>query len=166
LISKSKEDKVWNIGHEPKSSALSLLADGSAQIISHRNYSGYFNQNNEYEYGNNSVVDVEVDCEKKTIYFFINKKQCPYYISDISSSFPLFFGFNSAYSPIFEVLSLFKILPSSSYVNPFIQCIPVKWVLIYFLIFILTDYLLNFIFVFFIFYLYLDKKYVGLVNKR
>jgi hypothetical protein len=134
LISKSKENKVYNIGFEIQSTTLFLHYDYSARIYSANNYSEEFNENNEFEYENNSIVDVEVDCEKKTIYFFINKKQCPYYVSDISSSsFPLLFGFRSCNSPIVEIISLFKILPSSLYTNSSFKCKPVKWVLfIYF----------------------------------
>jgi hypothetical protein len=135
LISKSKKKKVWNIGWELLTSTLYLDGDCSAQIGSGGNYSDFFNGNNEFELINNSTIDIEVNCEKKTIYYFINKKQCPYYISDISSSsFPLLFGFSAYRSPIIEIISLFKILPSFSYVNPPVECKPLKWVLfVYFI---------------------------------
>jgi hypothetical protein len=129
LISKSKLNKIWWIGNESQSSSLILCDNCSAQIGSGRYWSKFFNENNEYELGNNSDVDIEVDCEKRTTYFFINKKQCPYYISDIYiSSIPLLFGFSSYFFPVVEVISLFKILPSSSYVNCSVQSEPVKWV--------------------------------------
>jgi hypothetical protein len=136
LISKSKENRVWNINWESQSSALVLHDYCLARISSSGNWSELFNKTNEFEYKDNSIVDIEVDCEKKTIYFFINKKQCPYYISDVSSfSFPLLFGFRSSRHPIIEVRSLFKILPSSSYVDPSIDCKSLKWVLNFILIF-------------------------------
>jgi hypothetical protein len=135
LISKSKENKVWDIGFESQSSALFLDGDFSALLRSGKNFSDYFNRNDEFKYNYNSIVDVEVDCEKKTIYFFIYKKQCPYYVSDIcSSSFPVLFGFSSYSSPIIEVFSLSKILPSSSYIKSSLKCEEVKWVLILFFI--------------------------------
>jgi hypothetical protein len=86
--------------------------DCSAQICSGGHDSKLFNKNNEFEYEDTSVVDIEIYCEKKTIHFFINKKQCPYYISSISSSsFPLLFAFSSRYcSTIIQIISLFKIL--------------------------------------------------------
>jgi hypothetical protein len=130
LISKSKENKVWNISYESQSSALILWKVYSIYFCSGGNFSEYFNKNNEYELEDNSIVDLEVDCEKKTTYFFINRKQCPYYISDISSSsFPLLFGFSSYCSPIIEIISLSKIIPSSSYINLSVKCKPIKWVL-------------------------------------
>jgi hypothetical protein len=123
LVSKSKEIKVFNIGGESQSSSLFLNSDYQACIGSGGNWSKEFNKNNEFEYGDNSIVNIEVNCEEKTIYFFISKSQCPYYISNIcSSSFPLLFCFSSPYSPIIEVNSLFKILPSSSYINPSVKC--------------------------------------------
>jgi hypothetical protein len=132
LISKLKENKVWNIGSELQTSTLVLLYGCLTNICSGGNSSEWFNKNNEFKYGNNSVVDIEADCEKKTIHYFINKNQCPYYISYISSSsFPLLFGFSSKYSPIVEVISLFKIFSSSSYINSSFECKPIKWVLFF-----------------------------------
>jgi hypothetical protein len=81
--------------------------------------------NNEYNFGDNSVVEVEVDMEKKVIFYFINKKQYPYYICDVSSS-PLLFGISSYYSNcILEVLSIKKIVKSSS--DPSVSCEAMKW---------------------------------------
>jgi hypothetical protein len=53
-------------------------------------------------------IEVEVDVNNKSIYSFINRKQCPYYISDIpSSSFPLLFAIREFHtSSIVEVSSL------------------------------------------------------------
>jgi hypothetical protein len=64
--------------------------------------------------------------EKKVIFYFINKKQCPYYISDISS-FPLLFGISAIQSnAILEVLSVKKIVKSSS--DPSVPCKAMKWI--------------------------------------
>jgi hypothetical protein len=149
LICKSKENRVHDIGNESQSSALIMYRDYTADIGSGKNWSEMFNKNNEFEYRKNSVIDVEVDCENKTIYFFINKKQCPYYISDISS-FPLLFGFTSFRSPIIEVVLLFKMHRSSSFVNSSVLCKPVKCVSIYLLYlcinYFFVDFLLLFIF--------------------
>jgi hypothetical protein len=129
LISKSKENRIWDVGFKQQSSALILCFDNHTYIRSGESKSEKFNENNELELGDNSFVNVEVDCEKKTIYFFINKIQYPYYVSEIcSSSFPLLFGFSSWSSPIIKVISLFKILPSSSYINHSVECKPIKWV--------------------------------------
>jgi hypothetical protein len=96
-----------------------------AVIRSGGNWSGNFNLNNEYNVGDNTVVEVEADVEKKVIFYFINKKQCPYYISDISSS-PLLFGISAGYSnSILEVLSIKKIVKSSS--DPSVRCEDMKW---------------------------------------
>jgi hypothetical protein len=87
-------------------SALILILDSSAlricnvddiQIGSGWEWSSKFNTNNEYKFGDNSIVDVEVNMNKKTIHYFINNNLCPYYHSDISSS-PLLFGINAIYS--------------------------------------------------------------------
>jgi hypothetical protein len=89
------------------------------------NWSENFNENKEYNVGDNTEVEVEVNMEKKVIFYFINKKQCPYYISDISSS-PLLFGI-SAYNSncILEVLSIKKIVKSSS--DSSVPCEVIKW---------------------------------------
>jgi hypothetical protein len=135
VISKSKENIVWRIGFESESSSLDLYFDNNVQIWSSNKDSEYFNKNNEFELEDNSTVDVEVDCEKKAIYYFINKKQCPAYVSDISSSsFPLLFGFASDESPIIEVLSVQKLNKLYSLVNSSVACEPMKWVFMYLLI--------------------------------
>jgi hypothetical protein len=94
-------------------------------IISGYKWSENFNKNNEYNVGDNTVVEIEVDMEMKVIFYFINKKQCPYYISDVSSS-PLLFGISTVYSnSILEVLSIKKIVKSSS--DPSVRCESMKW---------------------------------------
>jgi hypothetical protein len=101
--------------------------DGSnyAEIFSGGNWSDNFNWNNKYNVGDNTVVEVEVDMEKKVIFYFINKKQCPYYVCDVSSS-PLLFGINAYYSnSILEILSIKKIVKSSS--DPSVPCEAIKW---------------------------------------
>jgi hypothetical protein len=104
---------------------LDLYGSDCAKIGSGNYWSGNFNENNEYNIGDNTVVEVEADMKKKVIFYFINKKRCPYYISDVSSS-PLLFaisGFNS--KAILEILSIKKIVKSSS--NPFVPCKAMKW---------------------------------------
>jgi hypothetical protein len=63
--------------------------------------------------------------EKKVIFYFINKMQCPYYISDISSSL-LLFGISAFQSnSILGILSVRKMVKSSS--DPFLKCEAIKW---------------------------------------
>jgi hypothetical protein len=132
VMSKSKEKNIWNIGNETESSAL-LLYFFSVAICSAKNLSKLFNENDEFKLADNSIFDMKVDCEKKTIYYFINKKQCPYYISDISSfSFPLVFGFSSCALPIIEVISIYKSNKSDSCFNSSLKCEAIKWVSIFF----------------------------------
>jgi hypothetical protein len=102
-----------------------LYGSNYAAIISGGKWTEYFNRNNEYNVGDNTVVEVEVDMEQKVIFYFINNKQCPYYISDVSC-FPLLFGI-SAYNSncILEVLSIKKIVKSSS--DPSVSCKAMKW---------------------------------------
>jgi hypothetical protein len=96
-----------------------------ADIVSGENGSDNFNKNNKYNVGDNTVVEIEVDMEKKVIFYFINKKECPYYISDVSSS-PLLFGISAFQSnSILEVLSIKKIVKSSS--DPSVPCEAMKW---------------------------------------
>jgi hypothetical protein len=128
-----KEHLVWKIGAQPlffhfdlDSSSLGFNGSKYVQIGS-GNYSWTpnFNSNNEFNVGNNSVVEIEVDMEKKVIYYFINNKQCPYYISDVSSS-PLLFGISALNSnAILEVLSVKKMRKSS--VDPSVPCKAMKW---------------------------------------
>jgi hypothetical protein len=107
------------------SSCFHLFGSNTAQILSGGNWSSYFNRNNEYNVGGNTIVEVVADMKKKVIFYFINKKQCPYYICDVSSS-PLLFGINAFYSNcILEVLSIKKIVKSSS--DPSVSCEAVKW---------------------------------------
>jgi hypothetical protein len=63
--------------------------------------------------------------EKKVIFYFINNKQCPFYISDVSS-FPLLFGISADCSnSILQVLSIKKIVKSSSDCS--VKCKAMKW---------------------------------------
>jgi hypothetical protein len=102
-----------------------LYGSKDAEIRSGKNGSKNFNRNNECNVGDNTVVEMEVDMEKKVIFYFINKKQCPYYISDVSSS-PLLFGINASKSNcILEILSIKKMVKSSS--DPSVPCEAVKW---------------------------------------
>jgi hypothetical protein len=102
-----------------------LNGSNYAQIFSGGNWSENFNWNKEYNVGDNTVVEVEVDMKKKVIFYFINKKQCPYYICDVSC-FPLLFGIRALGSNcILEILSIKKIVKSSS--DPSIPCETIKW---------------------------------------
>jgi hypothetical protein len=102
-----------------------LYGSNDVEIRSSVKWSGNFNENNEYNVKNNTVVEVEVDMEKKVIFYFINKKQCHYYICDVSSS-PLLFGISAYWSNcILEVLSIKKIVKSSS--DPSFPCEVIKW---------------------------------------
>jgi hypothetical protein len=102
-----------------------LCGSDYAQIISGGKWTENFNKNNEYNVGDNAVVEVEVDMKKKVIFYFINGKQCPYYICDVSC-FPLLFGINAINSnSILEILSIKKIVKSSS--DPSVRCETMKW---------------------------------------
>jgi hypothetical protein len=103
-----------------------LYGSNYAKICSgNYNWSKNFNENKEYNVGDNTVVEVEADMERKEIFYFINKKQCPYYICDVSSSL-LLFGISAYFSNcILEVLSIKKIVKSSS--DPSVPCETMKW---------------------------------------
>jgi hypothetical protein len=102
-----------------------LYGSNYAKIGSGGKWSEIFNENNEYNVGDNTVVEIEADIEKKVIFYFINKKQCPYYISGVSSS-PLLFGISALESnSILEILSIKKIVKSSS--DPSVRCEAMKW---------------------------------------
>jgi hypothetical protein len=102
-----------------------LYGSDYTRICSGGYWSENFNENNEYNVGDNTVVEVQVDMEKKVIFYFINKKQCHYYICDVSS-FPLLFGISVIYSnSILEVLSVKKIVKSSA--DPSVRCEAMKW---------------------------------------
>jgi hypothetical protein len=103
-----------------------LFLSDYAVIRSGGKWSKNFNKNKEYDVGDNTEVEVEVDMKMKVIFYFINKKQCPYYISDVSCS-PLLFGISAFQSnAILEVLSVKKIVKSSS--DPSVFCEAIKWV--------------------------------------
>jgi hypothetical protein len=102
-----------------------LYGSDWAKIGSGGNWSGNFNENNEYNVGDNTIIEAEVDIEKKVIFYFINKKQCPYYISDVFSS-PFLFGITAGGSDaILEVLSIKKMVKSSS--DSSVPCEAIKW---------------------------------------
>jgi hypothetical protein len=104
---------------------LHLRGSGYAKIGSGGKWSENFNKNNEYNVGDNTVVEVEVDMEKKVIFYFINKKQCPYFFSDVSSS-PLLFGISAwASNAILEILSVKKMVKSSADLS--LPCDAIKW---------------------------------------
>jgi hypothetical protein len=104
---------------------LYLWGFSYAYIISGGNFSNNFNKNNEYNVGDNTEIEVEADIKKKVIFYFINNKKCPYYICDVSSS-PLLFSISAQYSnSILEILSIKKIVKSSS--DPSVPCEAMKW---------------------------------------
>jgi hypothetical protein len=112
------------------SSALRLWNVDDIKIGSGWEWSSEFNRNNEYKLGDNSIVDVEVDMNKKTIHYFINNNLCPYYHSDISSS-PFLFGISGVNSKgIIEIICVKKTKTSS--VNPSSKCEGMKWIKVLF----------------------------------
>jgi hypothetical protein len=139
-ILKSKENRVWNIGFEKGfflfvflsflilflgSSALRVYKIDDIDIGSCGELSSSFNTNNEYKFGDNSIVDVEVNTNKNTIHYFINNNLCPYYHFDISSS-PLLFGISGYDSNgIIEIICVKKTRKSS--VDSSAQCKGMKW---------------------------------------
>jgi hypothetical protein len=112
------------------SSALRIYKLDDMQIGYGNLWSPVFNTNNEYKFGDNSIVDVEVDMNKKIIHYFINNNLCPYYHSDISS-FPLLFGISGIRSKgIIEIICVKKTRKSS--VNPSTKCEAMKWIKVLF----------------------------------
>jgi hypothetical protein len=94
-------------------------------ISGSNNWSKNFNENNEYKVGDNTVIEIEVDMKKKMIFYFINNKQCGYYVSDVSSSL-LLFGISGIWSKaVLEVLSVKKMMKSSA--DPSIPYKVMKW---------------------------------------
>jgi hypothetical protein len=96
-----------------------------AVIDVNNTYSNNFNENNEYGIWINASVDVEVDMDKRTMYYFINNEQCPFYVNNVFSS-PLLFGistFNS--NSIIEVACVKKLKNSS--IDPSVNCRSMKW---------------------------------------
>jgi hypothetical protein len=71
------------------------------------------------------MIDVEVDMNNKTIYFFLSSKQFHSYVNNIPSSC-LLFGISANYSTsIVEVISVRKLKKSSA--DPSVICEPQKW---------------------------------------
>jgi hypothetical protein len=57
----------------------------------------------------NSVVELELNMNEKTLYFFLNNKQIPYFICNVSSS-PLSFGISGCWTNSnIEIISLLKL---------------------------------------------------------
>jgi hypothetical protein len=97
------------------------------QIYSESNISPEFNENNKHIIANNSFVEVEVNINKKAVFFFMNHKQYLYYVFPIPSSvFPLLFGISGHNtSSVVEVISVQKLLRSSFYVSA--ECEKISW---------------------------------------
>jgi hypothetical protein len=104
---------------------LYLRGSNWAVIGSGGDWSNNFNKNNDYQVKVNAEVEIEVDVKKKVIYYFINSKYCPYYISDVFS-FPLLFGISGGLSnAILEVVSVKKMVKSS--VDSSVPCKAINW---------------------------------------
>jgi hypothetical protein len=103
-----------------ESSALQICSVNNFQICSWDICSPNFNNNNELKMGDGSVVEVDVDMEKKEIHYTVNSILCPYYHHNVSSS-PLLFGFRASNSSsIIEVISVQKLIRSS--IDPSAKC--------------------------------------------
>jgi hypothetical protein len=105
-----------------------------AIICKKYNHSCKFNQNNEYDVCDNTIIDVEVNTEIKSIFFIINRRVCPFYISNIySCSFPLVFGISGLFtSSVVEVLYVYQLFRSSISINRFFF-----WFVLFFFFFFL-----------------------------
>jgi hypothetical protein len=63
----------------------------------------------QFPFFENSVVELELNINEKTLYFFLNNKQIPYFIYNISSS-PLSFGITGRWTnSSIEIISLLKL---------------------------------------------------------
>jgi hypothetical protein len=63
----------------------------------------------QFPFVKNSVVELELNMNEKTLYFFLNNKQIPYFIYNISSS-PLSFGISGLNTnSSIEIISLLKL---------------------------------------------------------
>jgi hypothetical protein len=81
----------------------------------------------QFHFVENCVVELELNVNEKTLYFFLNNKQIPYFIYNISSS-PLSFGI-SGYktNSSIEIISFLKLhkptinnnIPSQKFEWPF-----------------------------------------------
>jgi hypothetical protein len=127
------------------SSALDIYNVDDMYICSGWEWSSQFNTNNEYKFGDNIIVDVEVDMNKNAIHYFINNNLCPYYHSDISSS-SLVFGISGYRSKgIIEIICVKKMKKPS--VNPSTECEGIKWIkVLYFFLIIIILGRLNIVF--------------------
>jgi hypothetical protein len=93
--------------------ALSIHNPEWVEICSGDYCSYCFNENNNLKVGNNSLVEVEIDINKKIVLFYINGMQCPYYVDDVVSS-PLLFGVSGRDTQsIVEILLVQKLSNSS-----------------------------------------------------
>jgi hypothetical protein len=75
-------------------------------------------------FGENSVIELELNMMNKTLHFFLNKKQLPYVIENITSS-PLCFGISSCYKINIEIISLLKLNEPTTDNN--ITCSKFEW---------------------------------------
>jgi hypothetical protein len=111
------------------SSCLHLIEFDWARIYC-GSFSENFNKNNEFKVENNTIIDVEVNMKNRTIYYFINNKQCPFYVNNISSSC-LLFGISAYYSSsIIEIISIKKHQKSSF--DSSAKCEAIEWNRVYY----------------------------------
>jgi hypothetical protein len=103
-----------------ESSALGIFSVNNFQIGCGDEWTPNFNINNELKIGDGSIVEVDVDMEKKEIHYTVNNILCPYYHHNVSSS-PLLFGFRSSNSTsIIEVISVQYLIRSR--IDPSAKC--------------------------------------------
>jgi hypothetical protein len=104
---------------------LLLFYSESASFVicpsgSYINYGGSSSGNlgEESDFGENSIIDLELNMNNKSLYFFVNNKLLPYIVDNISSS-SLYFGITGYYTiSTVEVISFLKLRkPSFSLEN-------------------------------------------------
>jgi hypothetical protein len=79
----------------------------------------------EFPFVENSIVELELNMNEKTLYFFLNNKQIPYFIYNTYSS-PLSFGISGEYTNSnIEIISLLKLHKPTT--NNNVRSVKLEW---------------------------------------
>jgi hypothetical protein len=100
-----------------ESTGLYLSNNSMAEVGCGGNYSRLFNQNKDFDFNvtDNSTIQVRVDMNDKTAFYYINNNQFPVIVYNISSS-PLLFGISGIETEaVVEITSVQKILKRIAY---------------------------------------------------
>jgi hypothetical protein len=101
--------------------------ENSVQILSGNTKSLIFYIDSSYKIPDNMIIEIEINPKNSSIFFFLNHRQCSYYICNICwSSYPLLFGISGCNTTSAVIInSVQKLVKPIS--NTFFECRKIEW---------------------------------------